>query len=114
MKETIINLKQIVKLRINIDILCNDFYYRKSKKGIFRTIKEGYIYNLPFCDKNFYTEEEVNQDERFFTKDNMVYYKPYLEIWFSNGSFSEKIFNSELELKEYVKIIKTDNPYIKL
>ena len=98
-----INRDQICTVRTFSKTQCHWYFYQKEIKGFWHKQKEGF-----YCmwDHNLYTAAEVIKCKHdgipVFIEDNLVYYKPHLEIRMSNQSMHRKIFETVEDMMKYV------------
>lgn len=104
MKINKLNVGQICSVNGFINYRCDYFQFKKAKKVFFFWLQnEGYYRKFPFDDEVFVTMEEIEAFGIYVIKDNIVYYKPHLEIKMSNKNTHKKYFETEKELLEFME-----------
>lgn len=97
-----INADQICSVRTYLNLKCNDFIYKKSKKYFsFLFPKEGFYYKWVIGSPVLMSKQEIESKWSLVCKENEVYYLPHIEMKLSNGQTHKKYFRTEEDLKEY-------------
>lgn len=110
-----INLNTLSSYKIIEEDVSIYFRYRKKKKLFFGFIvlEEGYIYKQLFGDAEYYSKEDILEDNKYFIKDKQVYIKPHIIFNHSNES-NIIYFNNSKELENFINDNKLYKyPYIK-
>lgn len=98
-----INIAQICSITSFVNCINRQYEYRKEKKFLgFVLQKEGYYERLTFASPILKSKEEIEESGKYICKDNVVYYKPHIEIRTSDGCVHEKYFETERMLYEFV------------
>ena len=95
-----INKDKICVVKIHINEVNNYYKYQKSTGFIFKSKPRfygGYGYDL-----NPTPIEEIEKAPNLFCKDNIIYYKPYLELRMVNGDNVNYFFKTEEELNIFL------------
>lgn len=100
-KETTYNGKTIVSIKLSDKRKSYYKYYPEKKKKWYRPYNAEYFKYYHW----YYTREEIEK-EGCIVIDNIVYWKPYVKINFTNGETFERLFSTFEEAKDFYETIK--------
>lgn len=103
MEHTLINPKQISSIEVYINRVNREYLYTpETKRTFFSDIKAGFRY-FSYCDDKIYSREDIEKKGFIVDKDNVVYFRPFIKIRTSAGDTHFKYFDTEKELKKFLK-----------
>jgi len=101
--QTRLNVEQICSTKTYLKTKHLRLRYREASTQFFGLIKKkAGFYSTSSYDDRCYTLEEFEGSTKYYVEDNVIYYKPHLEISMSNGKYFEKYFETQDDLKEFV------------
>lgn len=118
MKE-IINCNQIAKINVHYKKVNSELIYIYEPKKILDKIlkKIGLFkpyFKFRFClDKEIINKDLIDQyldDNNSYMEDNIVYYKPHLKIFLSNGTIEKLFYENEEDMRAEIIHIKNMIP----
>ena len=118
MKE-IINCNQIAKINVHYKKVNSELIYIYEPKKILDKIlkKIGLFkpyFKIRFClDKEIINKDLIDQyldDNNSYMEDNIVYYKPHLKIFLSNGTIEKLFYENEEDMRAEINHIKNIIP----
>lgn len=106
MKE-IINCNQIAKITVHYKKVNSELIYIYEPKKILDKILKKIGVFKPYFKKFYLDKEIINKDlidqylddNNSYMEDNIVYYKPYLKIFLSNGSIEKLFYENEEDMR---------------
>ena len=110
MKE-IINYNQIAKINVHYKKANSELIYIYEPKKILDKIlkKIGLFkpyFKFRFClDKEIINKDLIDQyldDNNSYMEDNIVYYKPHLKIFLSNGTIEKLFYENEEDMRSEI------------
>lgn len=110
MKE-IINYNQIAKINVHYKKVNSELIYIYEPKKILDKIlkKIGLFkpyFKFRFClDKEIINKDLIDQyldDNNSYMEDNIVYYKPHLKIFLSNGTIEKLFYENEEDMRSEI------------
>ena len=115
----IINCNQIAKInvhykKVNIELI----YIYEPKKILDKILKKigkfkPYFKIRFYLDKEIINKDFIDQyldDNNSYMEDNIVYYKPYLTIFLSNGTIEDIYYENEEDMRDEIIRIKNIIP----
>ena len=108
MIEEIINCNQIAKINVHYKKVNSELIYIYEPKTILDKIlkKIGlfkpYFKNRFYPDKVIINKDLIDQyldDNNSYMEDNIVYYKPHLKIFLSNGTIEKLFYENEEDMR---------------
>lgn len=118
MKQEIYNLDKLIKIRVSNRRKCYQLTYRPYTKGTFwyYGCAEGFY---EFMNDKPYTvaelESGVHNKTKYIVENNHVYYRPQVQLWFSDEISYTKVFDTYDEALNYgneIKLKCISNPLI--
>lgn len=97
--KTILNAEALVRVRIFDKEEHWYLAYQPYKKTFWRTQKEGFSQTFG----ELLSKEELEKDG-FLVIDNVVYHKPYVKLYFTDGVEYSKTFNTYEEAIEWGEV----------
>lgn len=115
----IINCNQIAKITVHYKKVNSELIYIYEPKKILDKIlkKIGLFkpyFKFRFClDKEIINKDLIDQyldDNNSYMEDNIVYYKPHLKIFLSNGTIEKLFYENEEDMRAEINHIKNIIP----
>lgn len=106
MKIQIYHPKQIVSVRVEDFTQNKDIEYRQGKKSFWSSNKKsGFFFKDSFIDSSCWTPEELESGKlyevKFKIRDNKVFFKPYVQTYYTDGSSSNHQFEDYESAKNF-------------
>lgn len=115
----IINYNQIAKIDVYYKKVNRELIYIYEPKKILDKILKKIGLFKPYFKNRFYPDKEIiNKDfidqyldnNNSYMEDNIVYYKPYLKIFLSNGIIENLFYENEEDMRAEINHIKNIIP----
>lgn len=115
----IINCNQIAKITVHYKKVNSELIYIYEPKKILDKILKKIGLFKPYFKKRFYPDKVIiNKDfidqyldnNNSYMEDNIVYYKPYLKIFLSNGTIEKLFYENEEDMRAEINHIKNIIP----
>ena len=111
------NIDQIVTIRVEYKKRCGDYEFKPSRKNWFGKVIESHwrhvMYSIGGNAATEYSAEEIlAKKEDCYIEDNILWFKPYLKITYSNGKYTLVWFHDENGLELFIQKIEKLNPHI--
>lgn len=117
MKE-IINCNQIAKINVHYKKANSELIYIYEPKKILDKILKKIGLFKPYFKRFYLNKEIINKDfidqylddNNSYMEDNIVYYKPHLKIFLSNGTIEKLFYENEEDMRAEINHIKNIIP----
>lgn len=115
----IINCNQIAKITVHYKKVNSELIYIYEPKKILDKILKKIGLFKPYFKFRFYPNKEIINkdlidqyldDNNSYMEDNIVYYKPYLKIFLSNGTIEKLFYENEEDMRAEINHIKNIIP----
>lgn len=115
----IINCNQIAKITVHYKKVNNELIYIYEPKKILDKILKKIGLFKPYFKFRFYPNKEIINkdlidqyldDNNSYMEDNIVYYKPHLKIFLSNGTIEKLFYENEEDMRAEINHIKNIIP----
>ena len=92
-----LNVEQISSIESHENSICWDYKYRSAeRKNLPRKDSEGYYSNS--CENGPLTVSEIENNGRLFCKNEVVYFKPFINVVMKNKEIHKIFFKSMEEM----------------
>jgi len=97
--------------KINVDQICIMRIYRKTPHRYIKWRSAFKIFGITLSPGGFYYSyigseykpiEEINSDSKLYIEDNIIYYKPHVDIEMTNDRTTSIWFDDEAELDAFI------------
>lgn len=115
----IINCNQIAKITVHYKKVNSELIYIYEPKKILDKILKKIGLFKPYFKFRFYPNKEIINkdlidqyldDNNSYMEDNIVYYKPHLKIFLSNGTIEKLFYENEEDMRAEINHIKNIIP----
>lgn len=115
----IINCNQIAKITVHYKKVNSELIYIYEPKKILDKILKKIGLFKPYFKNRFYPDKEIINkdlidqyldDNNSYMEDNIVYYKPHLKIFLSNGTIEKLFYENEEDMRAEIIHIKNIIP----